>query len=195
MASTYHVVPELILYEERHLGLHQTEEACHIARGVHWQIAHNVGTLIVLAHLVARRTEEGEQYLVLGMLAAEAFHERASLLKLSQGCGMEPHIALALIYLPAQGEVGLQPSLEHGTGLAVERGHQDDAQHIEVNGQGIHVSRESLWRDSCDGGSRPCPGRLPVHTCRGLVRHPPGRCARHSRDADRWSLPRDRQRP
>ena len=84
-----------------------------------------------------QKTKVGELTLVLGMLAAEAFHERASLLKLSQGCGMEPHIALALIYLPAQGEVGLQPSLEHGTGLAVERGHQDDAQHIEVNGQGI----------------------------------------------------------
>ena len=54
------VVPELLLDEERHNRTHCTQEAARVANGVKRQIAHDVGTLIVLAHLIARRREEGK---------------------------------------------------------------------------------------------------------------------------------------
>ena len=54
------VVPELVLNEECHNRTHSTQEASRVAYCVERQIAYNVGTLIVLAHLIARRREEGK---------------------------------------------------------------------------------------------------------------------------------------
>ena len=64
------VVPELVLDEERHDGTHRTQEADGVDGGVERQVADDVGTLVVLAHLVARGREEGQQDLVLRILAA-----------------------------------------------------------------------------------------------------------------------------
>jgi len=47
------VVPELVLDEERHDGSDGAQEAACVADGVEWQVADDVGTGIVLAHLVA----------------------------------------------------------------------------------------------------------------------------------------------
>ena len=47
------VVPELILDEERHAGTHQSQEASCVAGGIKRQIADDVGSLVVLAHLIA----------------------------------------------------------------------------------------------------------------------------------------------
>ena len=63
------VVPELILDEERHAGTHQSQEAARVAGGIKRQIADDVGSLVVLAHLIARWREECQQNLILWVLA------------------------------------------------------------------------------------------------------------------------------
>ena len=47
------VVPELVLNEERHHRTDGTQEATGIGNGVEWQVADDIGTLVVLAHLIA----------------------------------------------------------------------------------------------------------------------------------------------
>ena len=47
------VVPELVLDEESHLRAYGTKKTARIANGVEWQIADNISTLVVLAHLIA----------------------------------------------------------------------------------------------------------------------------------------------
>jgi len=49
------VIPELILDEERHHWSHRAQEAPCVADRVEREIADDVGSLIVFAHLVARR--------------------------------------------------------------------------------------------------------------------------------------------
>ena len=49
------VVPELVLDEERHLGTYKAEEAPGVGDGVEGEVADDVGALVVLAHLIARR--------------------------------------------------------------------------------------------------------------------------------------------
>ena len=78
------VIPELILDEKSHYWPHQPQESYGIDWRVDRQIADDVGTFVVLAHFIARRREKGEQNLVFGMLASQAFHDRPSLLELSE---------------------------------------------------------------------------------------------------------------
>ena len=130
VAGVDYVVPEFILDEERHLGLHQTEETGHIAWRIHGQIADDVGSFIILAHFITGGAEECEQYLILGMKATETLHQGTSLLKLSQGGSMEPYVALVLINLLTQSNEGLETTFNHCTRLAVERGYQQDTQRI-----------------------------------------------------------------
>ena len=47
------VVPEFVLDEESHFRTYGTQEAACVGDGVEWQVADNVGSLVILAHLVA----------------------------------------------------------------------------------------------------------------------------------------------
>ena len=96
------VVPELVLDEECHHGAHDAQELARIAYGVDGQIADDVGSLVVLAHLIARGREEGKQYLVLGVLAAHLFHQRAALFELAQRRSMKPDVAVGWVNLLTQ---------------------------------------------------------------------------------------------
>ena len=78
------VIPKLILDEESHHRPHQSQEAYGIYGGVERQVAYYVGTLVILAHLIARRGEEGQEYLVFRMLLAQTLNNGASLFKLSE---------------------------------------------------------------------------------------------------------------
>ena len=84
------IVPELILDEEGHHRTHQSQETDGIKWRVKRKITDDVGTLIILAHLVTRRREEGEQNLVLRMELAHPLHDGTALFKLAQRGGMEP---------------------------------------------------------------------------------------------------------
>ena len=114
------VHPELILDEEGHLGLHMTEGAYDVARRIERQVADDVGSGIVLPHLVARGGEECEQNLILGMLAAETFHEGPSLLKLAERGGVEPDISGSGLHLLAQYSERIPMTLDDEPRLAME---------------------------------------------------------------------------
>lgn len=53
------VIPKLILDEVCHHRAHQPQKPYGINRCVERQVADDVGALIILAHLIARRREEG----------------------------------------------------------------------------------------------------------------------------------------
>ena len=78
------VVPELVLDEERHHGTDSPQEAARIGNRVERQVADDVGSLVVLAHLVAAGREERQQDFILRVVASQLFHEWSSLLKLTQ---------------------------------------------------------------------------------------------------------------
>ena len=71
MAQDVHVVvPELILDEERHHRSDGTQETACVAHRVERQVTHDVGSLVVLTHLIARGREERKQNFILGELVA-----------------------------------------------------------------------------------------------------------------------------
>ena len=78
------VVPKLVLDEESHHRVDGTQETASVSDGVERQISDDISTFVVLAHLIARRREECEQDLILRMILAQLFHERAALFELSQ---------------------------------------------------------------------------------------------------------------
>ena len=53
------VVPKLILHEKGHDRAYRAKEAARVADGVDREVGDDVRPLVVLAHLVARRREEG----------------------------------------------------------------------------------------------------------------------------------------
>ena len=52
------VVPKLVLDEKGHHGAHQPQETAGVERRVERQVTNNVGSFVVLSHLVARRREK-----------------------------------------------------------------------------------------------------------------------------------------
>ena len=85
-----HVLPEFVFYEESLFGTYHPDETACVARRVKRYVAHNVGVLVVFPYLIARGRKESKQYFVLGMAAAQAFDERASLLELPERGGVKP---------------------------------------------------------------------------------------------------------
>ena len=94
--------PELILDEESHHRTHQAKETDGIQTGIHRHIADDVGTLIVLAHLITRRRIKGEQNLILRIILADLLHQWTSLLKLAERCCMKPDVLSIRIHLLLQ---------------------------------------------------------------------------------------------
>ena len=145
MAGPHVVEPELILDEECHLGTHKVEETIDIAGRVERQVTYHIGPLIVLAHLVARGREEGEQYLVLRILATEAFHQGAPLLKLAKRCSMEPYVAGLLVNLTLQDAKSLVLPFQHFPCLAIKGRYQHDAQLVEIDSNRVqHQPKVSM---------------------------------------------------
>ena len=132
------VIPELVLDEERHHRTYRTEEADGIDGRVKGQIADDVGTLIVLAHLIARRREERQQNLVVRMLATQLFHEWTALLELTQRGSMKPHIARRGVYLLLQHAESSTLTTPHLAHLLVEEAVDGDAVEVEVNNDVIY---------------------------------------------------------
>ena len=133
------VVPELVLDEEGHLGPYDAQEAPGIGDGVERQVADDVGSGIVLAHLVARRREERQQDLQFRTATAQLFHQRASLLKLPKRCGMEPYIVCLRVHLLAQHPEGVALATPHLAHLLVELAGDGHAQKVEINDEVIHI--------------------------------------------------------
>ena len=154
------VGPELILDEERHDRSHRTQETAGIADGVDRQIAHDVGSLVVLSHLVARRREECKQNLVLWMVAADAFHERATLLKLTQRGSMHPDILRVVLDLLVKYAPGVMLAFPHRLHLLAEECGNPHADIVEGYKQIVHrlkylmicnpsISPAQQWLASC----------------------------------------------
>ena len=98
-----------------------------IAWGVWRQIAYCIGQWIVLAHLVARGREEGEQHLMVGVQLAVALQHGTRLFEFAKAGGMEPYGRFALCQAVYRGG-HLFPSGHHLTRLLVaEQGCQPDA--------------------------------------------------------------------
>ena len=88
------IAPKLVFDEKGSLRTSQFHEAPRVEGRVERQVAHEVGAVVILAHLVARGREKGEQYFLFGMLAAQTFHERAALLELAERGGVKPHVSV-----------------------------------------------------------------------------------------------------
>ena len=156
------VVPELVLYEESHHRAHGTEEAARVAYGVERQIAHYVGTLIVLPHLVAGGRKECEQNLVLRMNLTQTLHERASLFEFSKRCGVEPDVFRIGIHFLSQRLYGLSLAAPHLPHLFVEDACDGDANEIKIYCNVVH-----------DRIMLKAPPATPLFVCRGSGVQPP----------------------
>ena len=140
------VIPELVLDEESHHRTDGTKETTGVGDGVEGQVTDDVGPLVVLTHLIARRREKGEQDLVLRMVAAELFHQRASLLKLSQRGRMEPHVLRAGVYLLSEHTEGVALTAPHLTHLLVEATVDRHTQEIEIYDEVVDHPSTSIAR-------------------------------------------------
>ena len=118
--DVYIVAPELVLDKERHFGLSEADEFPRVQWRVERQVAHHVGSFVILAHFVARWREEREQDALLGVFAPQPFHEGASLFELAKGGGVKPHVA-SVAYLAAQDAPGVPMAAYEQAGLAVEQ--------------------------------------------------------------------------
>ena len=114
------VIPELILYEESYLRLYEFQEPAGIGDSIDRQVADNVGTLIVLSHLISRGREEGEQNLIFGTVLTQILYDRAALFELAQRCCMNPDILCIGIHLLAQHSERISFSAPHLLHLFVE---------------------------------------------------------------------------
>ena len=74
-----------------------------------------------------RRGEEGEAYLVVGVVGAEGFHHGASLFKFAQRGGMEPSRLAPRELLGRETAVPMLPTTRECGGFLVERGCQTDS--------------------------------------------------------------------
>ena len=115
------VIPEFVLDEERHLRTDGTQEAACIGNSVQRQISDNVGTFVVLPHLIAGWREECQEYLVFGMVTTQLFHQWASLFKLSERCSMKPYITSIRVNLLTQYANGIALALPHLLHLLIEK--------------------------------------------------------------------------
>lgn len=113
-------VPKLILDEENSTGFYGLDQTLGIAGGVGGQIADHIGHGVVLAHLVARGGVESEHYLLIGVLLLKSLYQRASLLKLTKGCSMNPHTSCEVASL-AESRPGLAATLAEQLGFVVEK--------------------------------------------------------------------------
>ena len=133
------VVPELILDEECHDRFYCTQERNGVAPSVDGQVADDVRSLIVLAHLISRWREKGEQDFVFRMFLAYSFHKRPTLLELSERRRMEPDILGIVVNLV--GESGQSPSLAlpHGLDLLAEQTCNEDTKFVSMYNQIVHI--------------------------------------------------------
>ena len=148
------VVPEFVFDEEGRHGAVGVEQAACVARGVHGEVGDAVGQGVVLAHLVARGGEEGEQDFGVGMPLAVGLEHGARLLELAQAGGMEPHPVVSGQWAVVSGQwavvsgqcavvSGQWPPLHHQARVAVaEERRQADAQRVEVDAQGVEFSHQ-----------------------------------------------------
>ena len=90
------VAPELVLDNDSAVGMNQIQELAALGGSIVRQIADDICPLIVLAHLVSRRTEEGLHDTVLRIILAQRFDQRTTLFELAQTGSMEPDNALTL---------------------------------------------------------------------------------------------------
>ena len=133
------IAPELVLHEESENRLGDVEESSALGGLVIRQVANDVGTLVVLAYLIARRTEESLQNAILRILLAQCLDEWATLLEFTERSGMEPDVTSARILCLEFVHLGLQllcPVLTaflHQLGLAMPEGRsQLDAKEISA---------------------------------------------------------------
>ena len=127
-----HVLPEFVFYEESLFGTYHPDETACVARRVERYVAHDVGVLVVFPYLVARGRKEGKQYFVLGMAAAQAFNERASLLELAKRGSVEPNVALVGAYCVAERGEYLLVAVQQQTRLCVEERSYPHAENVQV---------------------------------------------------------------
>ena len=95
-----HVAPELILHEEHLLWLNDIDELHCLRLLVIRQVTDDIGTLVVLPHLITRRAEEGEQNLVFRIFLAKLLDERTTLFEFAKACCMKPDDARIRTELP-----------------------------------------------------------------------------------------------
>src|SRR5699024_8434769 len=114
------VLPELVLDEECHAGIHDIQELLHIAGLVERQVTDNVCPPIILADLIARRREESQQNTVIRIFGTNFLNQRPSLLELPQRSGMEPYIAHVLLQLLPEKFIDHPVSLHHLSGLTAK---------------------------------------------------------------------------
>jgi hypothetical protein len=85
------VEPKLILYEYRNIGMYGIQKSRNIVRRVSREIKYKVGKRVVLAYLIARRGEEGDDNNRVWHLALYALDDGTTLFKLSKRCSVYPH--------------------------------------------------------------------------------------------------------
>ena len=72
------------------------------------------------------------------MFHTQTFHQGAPLLKLAQGCGMEPHYAVRFLDVATQQKIRLPDAHHHLPCLLVEDSSNQHAQYKDVYSNRVH---------------------------------------------------------
>ena len=131
----YHAVPELVFHENGEFRIYYFDEFPCIALAVERKVAHDVGLVVVFAHLVAAWTEECKHNLL--AFALVAFNQRTTLFEFAERSRVKPNIFLFRFDFCTQIFLPFLASRHHKFCLAVERGSQPYRQKISANAKEI----------------------------------------------------------
>ena len=115
------------------------QETAGVGDGVQGKVADDIRSLIILTDLITGGREEREEDLVLRMLLAQLFHQGTTLLELTQGGGMKPHILCLRIYLLPQDTDGVTLTAPHLPRLLAEAADDGDTYQVEIYSEVIHA--------------------------------------------------------
>ena len=96
MDALEEIAPKLVLDKHGCSRMYHPYEVARRTGRVERQVSYNIGSRIVLAHVVPRGGKERQQDPHLGHATAQGLQDGTTLFELSQRGGMEPHDAAAL---------------------------------------------------------------------------------------------------
>ena len=140
------IIPELVLYEESHHRTYKSQESSCVGNGVDGKVGDDIGTLIVLAHLITRRREERQQDLVFRMFATQLFHKRPALFELSERGCVKPHVLCLRVNFLLEDAECLALTTPHLTHFLVEATVDRHTKQVKIYEDVIHYPSTSMAR-------------------------------------------------
>ena len=137
------IVPILIFYEDCQLRIPNIQKSFGVALRIQGQIEYPIGTLIILAYVVARWRKECQQDFVFWKCRTECFHHRSALLKFAKGSTMKPYAGSGVRISIAHQQKQVSPTCYPLLGFGRESPNNESQDAIKVYRKAIEQSHSA----------------------------------------------------